>query len=450
MDQNFNEKLPARFGLFLVFLFFAYARIYELPILHFLIPLQPTRLFMILAILGYLLSREKRLSVMKEKSWVWFFLMQVLALGLIPFSVWRGQSLDWFLETNLRILITFYLFLAAADSWKKFGALIKTIFISCFLVAIRVILAYRSGNFVFDSDGTKRVVGVGTLGSNDPNDLALVLAMAVPLGLYYWHTQKGFKKIFFGLLIGGLLSALVVTGSRGGYLGIGLGLAIFYGCLYRKRKLKYIAVMVLLVLIAGLVMPAQYKARFLSTFDESDYTRVDERHGRVAVWKRSWKAMWKRPIGYGLKNASIAEGEQKSAEGMQGKWMVTHNSYLQIGLEIGVLGLVFFLLFLWSGFANIKKTLGLCRGPDDREYEVMACALAGGLGAFLVSSFFLSQAYYWNQYIFIALTVGLRRVVEQEHGAQSAENGSREPRGVHGKWKSGAMSGKLTNKQWEP
>src|SRR3989338_3626068 len=270
MDKTtVNERLPFQFILFLLFIFMVYVRPYEMPALSFLIPLKPTKILLIIALIGYLLTTGIQAFVFRESSFSWFLLLQVLAIILLPFSIWASNSITTFTETNLRIFITFYLLLIAADSWKKMSVLIKTIFISCACVAARVILAYQSGQYIYDFDGAKRVVGVGTLGSDNANDMALVLAMAVPIGLYFWHTRRRFKKIVSGALTGLIIVALTVTGSRGGYLGLAAGLLIFYVSLYRKQKLKFVFTMLLVGVIAMVALPSEYKNRFMTMFDES-------------------------------------------------------------------------------------------------------------------------------------------------------------------------------------
>ncbi len=449
MNKITSEKNPSfGFVVFLVFIFFVYARPYEIPGLMFMIPLQPTRIFMVAALIIYGLRGFKGLDPLRDGGIRWFFVLQVLVLALLPLSVWQSNSVEQFVSTNLRITATFLLAITAANTIKTIDALIRIIYISSCMVALRIIHAYHIGNYIYDAGGIKRVIGIGTLGSSDPNDVALVLAMIVPIGLYYWHTRTGIKKIFCAAILAAMIVALLVSGSRGGYLAVGMSAAIFYALLYRNQKIKYIAVIGLISLMAVIAVPSEYKARFQSIFSEEDYTHTDQRHGRIAVWKRSWTALLKRPIGYGRGNTQIAEGQEKSAEGTQGKWMVTHNSYLQIGLELGFLGLFCYLMFLFSGFVNIAQILGLCRGPDTRNYEVLACSLGAGLSAFMVASFFLSQAYNWNPYIFIALTIALKRLMPSRPAQPTDPADQPSLTGTNSRlWKSRALSGTLKDER---
>ncbi len=412
-----KSKTPVQNFLFITFLFFLYVRIYENFL--FLIPFQLTRIFMLLAMAGFIMkagnSAFHKKPLIKENTMKWFLILQLMTIASVVYSVWAANTINKFIATNVRIIITFVLFASLLYNKKQVQLFVKTIYFCMFFFSIRIFLAFKAGSYIFDS-GTKRIVGVGTLASSDPNDVALVMGMTIPLGLHYLIVKKGMKRIFYLGLFLSILCALVVTGSRGGLLGLGMGTITFFAMLYRKQKAKFVGIIALLLMVAVVFLPQQYKNRFMSMFNEQEYSHTDQRHGRVAVWKRSFNAFMKRPIGYGGANSVIAEGGVKRAQGVTGKWMVIHNSYLQMGLEIGVLGLIIYLMFLKSGFDNLRYVINKTGANKDRESEVLACALIGGLTAFLVSGMFLSQAYNWNPYIYIVLAMGLKRSIEQQYG----------------------------------
>jgi O-antigen ligase len=365
---------------------------------------------MIGALILYFLNRDNKLSFFKETSVKWYTSLQVLAIFLLPISVWKSNSINFLINDNLRSITTFMLLLIAINSKSRFNLIAKTILFSLVFVACRIIWAYKQGSFIF-VEGTARVVGIGTLGSSDPNDVALALVMMCPIALAYVYIEKGAKKIVYFGVLALLIAAILYTGSRGGFLGF-IGMAIpFLALVYKKQKIKFIAIITLLALSIVLFLPNQYKQRFLSIFDKQGYSYSNEKHGRIALWKRGLDSIKEQPLGIGIRNSSIGEGIQKQQEGVAGAWRVLHNAYLQIGVELGVLGLFVYLMFLFSGFVNIRKIRAVAEKTGDRVADVYACALGAGLAGFMVSSFFLSQAYYWNHYIFVALTVALKRLV---------------------------------------
>jgi len=394
----------------MVFLFFVYVRPYEFIPFPFL--LSFTRISILISLFFSFIENFRRNIVWKEKSFLYFTSLQILVLFLLPFSAWKANSFDFLVASYWKIFIAFYLLIIVIDSYKRFNLIINTIFISCSIVALRILQAFYSNNYVFDGDGTRRVVGVATLSSDNPNDLALTLAMIIPLGIYLVYTKKGVvkKAIFFIFTILGFF-ALMYTGSRGGYLGLIFGTLVFFIMKYKNQKGKLLAWFTGIMLTLLLLFPQEYKTRFLSSFNTSDYSYADERYGRIAIWKRSIQSIVAKPLGIGINNCNLAEGEQKQEQGVSGRWNVTHNSYIQVGVELGIVGLLIYLLLLFSGLVNIGKVISLAKDAHDPNSVICACALAGSIAAFMVSSLFLSQAYYWNHYIFIALTVGLKNVL---------------------------------------
>ncbi|MCA9407002.1 MAG: hypothetical protein KC684_10715, partial [Candidatus Omnitrophica bacterium] len=186
---------PVQNLLFITFLVLIYVRPYEL--VRFLIPLQLTRMFMIFVLIALLSKSFNRtlhkVPLMKNQSMRWYLGLQAFTLVSAVFSVWPSQTVSNFIGTNVRIMITFIVLSSLLYNRDQVRIFVKTVFVCMFLFSIRIFLAYKSGSYIFDG-GTKRIVGVGTLGSMDPNDVALVLAMGLPLGLYYFYTKKGMAK----------------------------------------------------------------------------------------------------------------------------------------------------------------------------------------------------------------------------------------------------------------
>src|SRR5678815_3555338 len=80
---------------------------------------------------------------------------------------------------------------------------------------------------------------------------------------------------------------------------------------------------------------------------ESDYNRTDET-GRVQIWKRGIGYMLSNPLlGVGAGNFPAAEGllspfAQRQQFGVGVRWSAAHNTLVQVGAELGVVGLVLF------------------------------------------------------------------------------------------------------------
>lgn len=409
-----EKKVSITFVLLVVAIVFIYVRPYEVvPALE---QLKITKVSLFAALVFSFLEGHRKGFLLKEGGFRIVFALQLLAAALIPFSLWPANSYDFWINTYIKVFMLFYLFLLVATDFQRLNLLIKTIFLSCSVVALRAVAAFASGNVIYDADGTRRVYGISMLSSTDPNDMALAFAMAVPLGLYLAYASKGAWRYIYAALALANTAAIVFTGSRGGYLGLISCLSIFFFSVYRKKKGRLIALALAAALIAAVFVPEEYKERFNSAFDSSDYSYADEKAGRIAIWKRGVRSAFENPMGTGIKTFTITEGERRREEGFTGRWNSAHNSYIQIAVELGLLGFTLYIMLLWSGFKSILKVLSAPEGEGMGAHRLCAYALAASLIAFSVSSLFLSQAYYWNQYFFVALAIGLRKVTLDKAG----------------------------------
>ena len=96
-------------------------------------------------------------------------------------------------------------------------------------------------------------------------------------------------------------------------------------------------------------------ARLEGTFDtkENVASAYGSAQQREQLFWRSVEVTKEHPLfGVGPGNFQVISGD----------WHVTHNSFTQMSSEGGVPALIFYLLILWTGFKNLRKTKQLRRG----------------------------------------------------------------------------------------
>src|SRR5262245_45081796 len=146
--------------------------------------------------------------------------------------------------------------------------------------------------------------------------------------------------------------------------------------------------------------------------------------------------------GVGVGSCSIAEGRLRplavrQAVGSGLKWSTAHYSFVLIGAELGVGGLILMLVLLYSSF---KAMVEIARGPPGSsnvrrgDEAALAQALTAPFIGYCVAGFFLSQAYSAFMYSIYGLltgfwyvTVGRWRVVAPPPGNRVATQYSRQP-----------------------
>jgi probable O-glycosylation ligase (exosortase A-associated) len=335
----------------------------------------------------------------------------VMALS-IPGALWPGGA---FMELTDEFgkMATMYVLLVAA--MRGFKDVERIAFV--YLMAVGIYAAVVLSRFGVGGAQWR----LGMLEYYDANDFATLAVIAVPLGVYFTVRPRPlWRRLVSAAAVVCLVVAFVWAGSRGGLLAL-LAMGGFLLLRYRAIHVRWrIVTAVLITLVfTGTASDAYWEKMRTILQPKDDYNLTTE-EGRIPVWKRGVGYMLQRPLlGVGAGNFSTAEGTISPvarASVMRGvKWSVAHNSYVQVGAELGVPGLILFLLMLSSAFRTLRavQRVGLPSHPGERSPPPaqLAQALAAALIAYMVGGFFLSLAYRDLLYVLLALAVGLEKVV---------------------------------------
>jgi O-antigen ligase len=371
---------------------------------HELIPLAPKirPVLLLTYIVTPLLLLGVRPSLMREATRTPLFRVFTMfvvwaALG-VPFAVFPSaalKNLQLFLPAFAIILLT----LLAPPLKATLDRLQAGFTIACTITGgLAIALAGGSAD------------RLGTSGSLDANDLAAVMAMAVPLALGLATRARGIAKLWWLGTMSILLAVYAGTGSRGGTIAIVVGSIVFVLGQGGSRRITY----ALLCIVAGAVTwtfaPATLRTRVTSFIEgQSDYNETDYT-GRKAVWARARGYIAERPVfGVGLNNFPFMEGEtcKRLFPGQGCKWSATHNSYLQAAADLGVPGGALFVALLSVGFINGYAVWRPRRGnPKDPLHRP---ELLASLVGFAAAATFLSLAYFHLTFALIALITLARR-----------------------------------------
>jgi O-antigen ligase len=125
---------------------------------------------------------------------------------------------------------------------------------------------------------------------------------------------------------------------------------------------------------------------------EQDYN-VTSYGGRIEVWKRGLKMIIKNPLlGVGINGFVTAEGLSHNDIG--GKWSTAHNSFIQIGAELGIIGLFLFCYVIWSSLRGVNRIIkDISQKDEDKQSLFTLIALRCSWIGYIIGGFFLSAAY---------------------------------------------------------
>jgi O-antigen ligase len=272
----------------------------------------------------------------------------------------------------------------------------------------------------------RRHAGVRLGGATyDANDLGMVLVGALSIGIYSLTRARGSKhKLFAGVSLFVLAVATVETDSRGGFLA--LVAVIIYTLFFLEGVPKSwrggaAAAVVALMLFAG---SGAYWDRMRTIFvPEDDYNR-NSLTGRIEIWKRGMGYMFANPVfGVGVDNFKSAEGRSsiittRQEVGLGTKWSVAHSSWVEIGAEMGIPGLVALIVFYFGGITRLRRLSKAAKAPgasrEVKEGAAIGNALIGVLIGLAMAGSFVTQAFGYAAWAAAGLVAGLLKVMYLE------------------------------------
>jgi O-antigen ligase len=336
--------------------------------------------------------------------------LAVAALS-VPLSLWPGFSLDFLLKNLLPSVVLAFAIIGGIASVADARRILIAQVVGASLFALVVLVRYDVG-----PEGR-----LGGLVYYDANDLGMLLVCTVPFALYLLRHGKGFVQRI--LALGAVTLALVTivkTGSRGAFLGLAaVSLFLLFRFTTVRATTRVLAVGAAVVILLVNAPGSYWKSMSSILTPSKDYNWVgNESGGRMMIWTRGLEYMKARPLtGVGLAAFPVAEGTlsalaERQSYGRGLKWSAAHNSFVQAGAELGLLGLILFVALLVSAFRSASRLArdALARTPRDPDVAGLATAHSAALVGYVVAGFFLSQAYGPFLYAVIGTVVGLDQV----------------------------------------
>ncbi len=353
----------------------------------------PTRLAGILFFASYLVHRrfDIRLGVFPIAAWLWFF--------------WAFASLSWSQEPRFTGFFQLTQLIFMAWLVADFVARDKTIvakLLQWYTASASILASLGLFNFLQNADSNSFSQQTRTSGfeGQGVEHFAFYLIPALFTSLYYTLNAKSLLKrlVCAGLSVLFLL-AILASGTRGAWLSVTAGLAIAY--LPKLRLQQWLALIVVTVIGFGAISQVPAVTEFVRF--RADSALDSGGAGRVNIWQVSTVVFARQPIqGVGFRNYEhtvrlqdfdAAPFNITYTDGFREQ--VLHNIYLEVLVELGLIGFVLWMLWL--------SRLVFCRSNDPEWfllYGILIAYLVGGL-----TNPELNRKYFW---ITIGMAEGLR------------------------------------------
>lgn len=382
----------------------------------FLTPFLPTMVCIAMVIftglslfLKLMINPEFKLKYFKANLWVLLFILVIAVSAFTSISVEESYQIALVM---IAFAMAYFVIINTVETKKQLKFLLYLFVIAAALSAVYGIHQYIFGDVYsqawLDSEMFEDIKMRVYSTFENPNVYGEYLILVIPIAVGLFWTEKGFwKKLFLLGIIGITTLALVLTFSRGCWLGILFALALL--AIMIDRRFILLGVVVLLAM--PFVLPETIINRFMSIGDMSDSSTSY----RVYIWMGTLamlKDYWFCGVGLGETsyNTIYPLYSYNNIEAPH-----SHNLYLQFVSQFGIIGLITFLGMVYNFYKD--TTIKMLKKKD----ILLAGIVAGMTGFFLEGMF----DYTWYNYrvilifwMVIAFGIVATKLEEKEEGKE--------------------------------
>jgi len=358
---------------------------------------------------GVLSRRGSSRLLARDQPAMFWTVSALVALGAAS-SLWATD----FSQTRFQLqrLVLAVLLLLVVYTAASTAAAFRTV-VWAFLIGSVVTAGYgiASGGY-----GHGRLSGIF-----DPNYFAAELIPAILVSCFLLVTAgSGRMRSIAAVVLAVDSVAFALTQSRGGI--IALSVAFVAAVILAGRARPRMLATVLAVFAVGIgyyfaYSPSHLRGSFSGSLAGASSGRSDE-------WRIALRMLRNHPLnGVGLGNFVVVEPSYATqsinlsfVRLVVAKPLVAHNSYLELGAELGVGGLVLFVTALSLAVARARRALSSFAPGDGLEFYARG-VVAGAIGMFAAYAFLYGQ-YEKQLWLVLGVLAAIPAVV-QGHGANS-------------------------------
>lgn len=206
----------------------------------------------------------------------------------------------------------------------------------------------------------------------------LLVILSLNIGILLSNKLKNIYKFLLCALMGLLIICLLLTYSRGSWLGF-IIVIFFMIVLFRKARFLFFLLIIFIFLL--LFLPGVKDRSIFSFVPPNSIIWNDA--DRFQMWQTAFRMIKENPfLGKGV--GTFMEYFAKYKPNLYVQY--AHNCFLQIWAETGIFSLISFLLFVgWAFYHGIKKFI--------KNHDFILLGLISAMLGFLVHGFFDTDLY---------------------------------------------------------
>ncbi len=287
------------------------------------------------------------------------------------------------------------------DFWVFYGALIvMALCITMHGIYQFIVAAPIPSSWVSQTEASVRTRVYSLTGS--PNIMGSLLVLFAPMvaGLAY-YSEKMWLKVSAVCATGLMCLCCIFTFSKGAWGGLAVAVIVF--SIFLDRRL--IALMGVAGVGALVAIPSI--ANRITYMFTADYVAASRRAGRMVRWDKGLNLLEEsnRWLGFGLGRfgGAVAMQNKVIEETKDFSYFYMDNYYLKTLVEMGYIGLAFFILLLFGMVLWSLRSIGRTGYTKGDRTRVLAVSMFAGMCGVLVHCYFENifevpymMAYFWS------------------------------------------------------
>ena len=355
---------------------------------------------------------------------IWLLGAILLSIVLSQYPIYRGYYHVFELLKGFGICALLYILVNNFNDIK----VVQNVLLGCFsFLAV----------WGFDQHirGNERLEGLAGGSWADSNGIAAMFILFLPVALARVFVSKKRRQFWYSLGIVALMIALVVyTKSRSGLLGL-ITCIVMFG--FYSRKVFALALISLLLLLTVLPFATQDYIDRMNTIGMKDSGR-----DRITLWKAGLMVFADNPLigtgfltypeakmNYESRFLELEEGFRQDVFRTENK-KVTHNAYIQLLSDCGIIGATPFILLVGGGILYGFKARSLLRTNSEKECELLwLCGFSAGISGYAVCIMTIDAVLdilFYFQFAFASILY--RKILEDEVIATTTDTPRDDPR----------------------
>ena len=356
--------------------------------------IRPAFLLAMVTLLSYLLGSLYNRKFSNTPVEFWLFVVMVLGMFMGAYNAYdRPLAMSHFI-IYVKYLLYFWLLINIINSAWKARWFVNALMLSA------AWLVYKCWDLRGTTGARFENIGGGVVG--DGNQYAAALILLLPLVVVrILHGGRWYIRVGAVLGVFGMVMSILITVSRGGFLGLA-ALVVSFAYFFRSYRLKIIITMFAVFISVYPFLPPQYIDRISGIFDSTKIEEDTSSQSRLAFWSLAVD-VWKRyPVyGCGLRNFIYYSGYECEGKEWGEQGHVAHSLWFEALGEGGVMVFIPLVGMIGIFFYRCNKCKRKFSGNVFYVSEITALQI--GMIGFLVSATFINRLIYEPLYWWFGL-----------------------------------------------